>query len=234
MMKIEIRATDTKQIKGAVKGLDKQSPTLLSRAINRAATTAQTAIGNSKTGVPGYYRIQQKEVKPAIKIKTANKSELVAVVEIKGRSRPLVKFTVSPKKLAKRKGNSGRPKVYKAAVFRRNGIKALSGAPKKPFYAVTKNGTEGIFSRKETRIQKQIRIVRRSKRGAGVKIYKYKSKVRTGEPYEVDALQMHFGPSIPQMVENTAVMKKVQHDASNMLQSRLQHEVSRYLERLEK
>ncbi len=226
MMKVEIRAPNMNRIKGAVKGLDKQSPTFLTRAINRAATTAKTAIGNNKTGVPAQYRILQKDVKAAVKIKPATKTELVAIIEVKGRVKPLVNFTVSPKRVVKRRGKKGNPKFYKAAVLKSNGIKALSGTPNKPFYAVTKTGTAGIFVRKETRIQKQIKIVRRLKRKTGVRTYKYM--------YETEVLEMRFGPSVPQMVENKTIMDKVQSEANNMLQSRLKHEVSRYLERLEK
>lgn len=224
---VEIRAPDLKKIKKTIKGLDNQLPVLLTRAINRAATTAKTSIGKTKTGVPSIYETKSKDVKPSTKLLSqADKSNLVAVVEVKGRPRPLAKFKISPRRLSKRKGKKGSPKLYKASVIKEGGLKDLSGAPNKPFYAVTKKRVEGIFSRTDTLIQKRIKIVRRSKKSAKVKLYNYKTKV--------NALQMHYGPSIPQMVNNEKIMTKVQADANKTLQSRLDHEVTRYLERLEK
>lgn len=230
----EIRAPDLKDITGGIEGIGKQSSGMLSRSINRAATTAKTAIGRSKTGAPSVYRIKSGEVNSASKIiKKADTKNLIAVISVKGRSRPLIKFAVSPKRLAKRHKSSGNPKSYKAAVMKSGSLKNLDHLKNKPFFAITKNGTEGIFSRKDSKIQKQIRIVRRLK-GKGVRVYTYKTKVKTGEPYQTDILQMHFGPSVPQMVENNDVMSRIQKEANRTLQKRLDHEVSRYLERLKK
>lgn len=229
----EIRAPDIKNMVGDVAGIEKQSPSILSRAINRAAITAKTSISRSETGIPRIYRIKSSEIQPATKIsKTADKGNLMAVVSVKGRPRPLVKFSVSPKKRATRKKGNGSPKAYKAAVMKRGGLKRMDASKNKPFYAITHNGTDGVFSRKETKIQKQIRITKRLKRRTGVRVYKYRTKVKTGEPYQANILQMHFGPSIPQMAENKEVMSRVQKVANQTLQKRLNHELSRYLERL--
>jgi hypothetical protein len=231
MINVEIRAPDIKKIPKEIKKFDNNMPTMLMRSINRAATTVKTAIGKTASGVPSLYRIKSTEVNSATKItKLASKSELVAIVTVKGRPRPLVKFAVSPKRLAKRKGKSGNPSSYKSAVLKGHGLIALKNSANKPFVAVTKKGEIGVFSRGESKIQKRINIVRRSR--TGVKVYKYKNK-KNGEAYTVEALQMHFGPSIPQMVANKTIITTVNKSAENTVQNRLNHEISRYSRRWE-
>jgi len=163
MIGIEIRAPELKDIQGAIKNIDKSSPSMLTRAVNRGATTARTAIGKTSTGVPSAYRIKTSDVNTSTKItKRADKSSMIAIVSVKGRPRPLSKFKVTPKKLSKRKGKSGTPKHYKAAVKKRSSLKPLNDSSNKPFFAITKKGEEGIFSRQESKIQKQIRIIRKT------------------------------------------------------------------------
>lgn len=230
MINIDIRAPALKDIQGAIRRIDNNSLSMLTRAINRGAITAKTAIGKTSSGVPSAYRIKTTEVNAASKItQRAVASNPIAIVTIKGRPRPLVKFTVTPKRHSKRKGKSGTPRHYRSAVKKKNGLKPLSNSKNKPFFAKTKNGEEGIFSRQDSKIQKQIKIFRRTKKG--VKVYKYTNK-KDGSPYTVDKLQMHFGPSVPHMVQNEKIMDSVQKAANSMIENRLNHELDMLLRRL--
>lgn len=231
MIKVDIKASDIKKINKAMNQVLDKSPNILANAINRTATKVRVTMKNSTSGVPKYYRVKPTEVDKSIKIYPANKSSLKAVVRVKGRPKLLTTFSVSPLHVVGYNGKRRNPSKYKSAVMKGHGLKPLDKHENKPFVAVTRAGIIGVFSRLskgDNLVNKTIKIVRKT--ATGVKVYKYKTK-KDHTPYQKEKLQMHFGPSIPQMVKNNEVMNSVNKNASEMLEKRLIHEVNNIMRR---
>lgn len=215
-----------KEVEKALKKTLNKSSTALSNAINRAATTAQATMKNSSQGVPSMYRIKSNETQKAIKIKRANRNDLIAVVKVRGRTRPLYGFAVSPKTRVRSSGKSIRPGRYKAAIYKSRRMEPLDKTENKPFVTRTKSGVMGVFSRMnksnpDNLIEKNVRVFKKNKNK--VKSYRYK--------VTKEKLQMHFGPSIPQMVDNTEIMFRLRKGIRNTLEKRLDHELNQIIRR---
>lgn len=215
-----------KEVQKAMEKNLRQSSGALVSAINRAAITAEKTMRANATGAPSMYRIKSGDVKKSIKISKAKKGNIVAVVKVRGRTRPLYDFTVSPKQRVNFTGRALKPSRYRAAVLKGKGLKPLDKQKNKPFVTSTRAGIMGVFSRKDKSnpgnlIEKNVRIIKKSK--DKVRVYKYKVKK--------EKLEMHFGPSIPQMIDNTRIMFRVKKDTNKTLESRLEHELNRIIRR---
>lgn len=128
-IKIDIDRAQIKDLERKMGNLKSKAPTVLARAINRAAGTAKTYM---KKGVNSRYFITQKVVDPTLHLKKANSADLSATVTSEGKPIILTDFKVNSTVRPKRKGNRYKPSVYKAGVKKSGGTKPLSGDPK-PF-----------------------------------------------------------------------------------------------------
>lgn len=122
---------------------------IMSRAANRAASTARTVM---KRQAAERYFISQKRVADATKIRNATTANPTAVITAKEYSPNLYKFKVSPGRIARPPKSAGvksrkPPKFYSSQVEKSGGREALSMSPK-PFVAQMKNGNIGVFQRK--------------------------------------------------------------------------------------
>jgi hypothetical protein len=99
---------------------NKKAPTVIMRALNRAAESAKTDIAKQATE---NYWVKSAEVKKTMTITKASKGKLLAVVTSKATRRELTAFKVSPKKPMPKKP----PKVVKVAVKKEGGLKELLG-----------------------------------------------------------------------------------------------------------
>lgn len=229
MIEIDIKATGLKSIQKKLGRLENNAPSVLVRAINRAAVTAKTSMKKQSSGIPSIYRVKPSEVEKRIRIKKANSEKLYAVVTVKGYVKPLIHFSLSPKRVVSYKGKNPNPKRYKAAVKKGHSMVPLDSSDNKPFVAITtKDKFTGLFSRmgKNNTIIRNITITRKTqKKGRRVyKFYKYKRKA--------EKLQMHFGPSIPQMAANNIIYINIEEDTGKTLNTRVNHEINRLLRRL--
>lgn len=230
MIDIDIHAPDMNKIRKSLGTLEKNAPTVLVRAINRAAITAKSTIRKQSTGVPALYRVKPSVIDRHTKNAPANKNNLKAVVTFKGYPRPLSLFAMSPKRIVSYKGKSRSPKRYKASTMKKHPLTALDKEKNKPFVAVTTKGNfMGIFSRtgEYNKVLKEIEIIRKvkpRKKDPYTKVYKYKK--------QTEKLRMHYGPSIPQMVDNKILFKKMELESSKTLNNRINHEIELLLRRM--
>lgn len=139
MIEVIIEPLDLHSIEKRLKTLESKAPIVLARAINRAANAAKVKTAKE---ISSKYQISSPKVKSTISMKKANRGNLMAEVESKGKNIGLYKFKVSPKTKVKK----GTPKTYRASVKKEGGYKALSGNPK-PFVMEMKNGHMGVFAR---------------------------------------------------------------------------------------
>lgn len=131
-----------------------RSRLVMMRAMNRTARNIATT---TKREVASRYFVKQKQVADTLKISKASKSNLEVAVVSRGEKLELEKFKVSPREPVKIISREERtPRVYRAAVKKAGGLKPLygekvSGKQSKPFFAITKKGTQGIFFRSRSR-----------------------------------------------------------------------------------
>lgn len=189
----KVEVTGIEDIKQRLGDFKNKAPTVLSRAINRAAENTRTNMGKETSGL---YYISSTDVKKTVRIIRASRGSLKAEVLSQGSGIALSKFRVSPGTPVKyRKNGSRSPKVYKASVKRSEGLKPLDKDPK-AFIAVMKSGHTGVFER------------------------------LSGKSLPLKQL---YGPSVPQMVKNESIMKKINSSASETLQKRIDTEVNNIL-----
>jgi len=117
---IRVDSAKLKEVEQQLGSFSKKAPTVISRAINRAAQNAKTNVV-SKTREE--YVMKAKDVRDTIKIRKATQNSLGAVVTSTGSKVPLIKFKVSPNK--PRPKNP--PRVLKAGV-KKDGLKQILGA----------------------------------------------------------------------------------------------------------
>lgn len=99
----------------------RKAPTVIMRALNRAAESAKTEVARQATG---NYHVKVSETKKTMTITKASRGTLRATVASKATRRELIAFKVSPKKPRPEKP----PKVVKVAVKKEGGLKKLLGA----------------------------------------------------------------------------------------------------------
>lgn len=146
MIHTDIQITGTKEIEKRLGNLKSKAPTVLARAINRAAQKAKT---EAKREVAAKYFISQGNISETIKISRASTAKLSAELTSKGGPIALSKFKVSPNRRAKKTKKGYSPSVYEVGVEREGGMKPLSGNPK-AFIATMRSGHVGVMERKST------------------------------------------------------------------------------------
>lgn len=191
----EIRVTGVDEIEKKLGNLKNKAPTVLYRAINRAAQKAKT---ETKREVADKYYITQKEVSDTIHLTKASAAKLSAELTSKGGPIALSKFKVSPRKQVSRtKRGKVSPAVYKAGVEKAGGVKPLSGDPK-AFFATMSSGHEGVMERISSR-----RL----------------------------PLKQLYGPAVPSMIKNEEVIERIQKEATETLEKRIDAEINNILQR---
>lgn len=118
---IEIDKKQMEVVKKLFKGMESKLPTILMRAINRAADNAKTNMGKETSR---NYIVKAGDVKSTVKIVKANTRRLGAIVISNGAKVPLYKFKVSPS-IPKPKNP---PKAYKVKVKKSGNLKSILGA----------------------------------------------------------------------------------------------------------
>ncbi len=118
---IYITQYDVSQVAYRLGQYSKKAPTVMMRALNRAATTAKTEV--VKQAKENYF-VGAAEVRKTITITKASRDRLRAIVNSKATRRELIAFKVSPKNPKPKK----RPKMVKVAVRKDGGLKDLLGA----------------------------------------------------------------------------------------------------------
>lgn len=208
---------DSSEVEKMLGDLSKKANIVMARASNRAATTAATSL---KKEAAARYRIIQKDVAKTIHRKNATKERPYATITSIGKHIGLEYFTVSPFRVLSFKGSKGKkrrnPKIYKAAVYKNQGLKLLNGNPK-PFVAVLNNGHIGVFVRKD---------VSRNNKGKyrrGKRKEKYRNFIKSVQ-----------GPAIPQILKNKDIVSATMEATNDTMNKRIKHEVGQILERAQK
>lgn len=139
---------DMRNLQNRLGSLGGKANLVMSRAANRAASTARTVMKRQAADV---YIVSQKKVADAIKIRKATQSYPTASISARGYGIELYEFHVSPRRIArpaKSDGGKGRkpPKFYSSRNKRRESRKPLSKDPK-PFVAKRKNGKISVLQR---------------------------------------------------------------------------------------
>jgi hypothetical protein len=188
----EIKVSGFEDVEKRLGNMKAKAPQVLSRAINRAITNVKKNMGKETSSK---YFISSGDVKKTVNVTKASKSRLQAAAISSGAGIALSKFKVSPGTPVRYRGKSRSPKVYKAGVEKKGGVKPLDGNPK-AFIAIMKSGHKGVFERLSD---------------------------------ESLPLKQLYGPSVPQMVKNEAIMKKINDEANETLQKRLNVEIENVL-----
>lgn len=117
---IRVDASKLKEVEQQLGSFSNKAPTVISRAINRAAQNART---NAVSKAREEYVIKAKDVRDTIKIRKASTRSLGAVVTSKGSKVPLIKFKMSPNKPRPKRP----PKSLKVGV-KKGGLKEILSA----------------------------------------------------------------------------------------------------------
>jgi len=118
---IYISKYDVEKVERKLKQYGKKAPTVIMRALNRAATTARAEV---ITQAKENYWVTSKDVRKTMTITKASKDKLRAIVTSKATRRELAAFKVSPKNPRPKKP----PKIVKVAIKKEGGLKELLGA----------------------------------------------------------------------------------------------------------
>ena len=190
----EIKVTGVEEIEKKLGNLKSKAPTVVCRAINRAAQKART---ETKREVANKYFISQGDVLKTIRLTKASTANLSAQLTSKGGPIALSKFKVSPKRGVNRTKRGYSPSVYKAGVEKSGGMKPLSGSPK-AFIAGFSSGHSGVMTRISAR-----RL----------------------------PLKQLYGPAVPSMIKNDEVIERIQKEATETLEKRIDAEINNILQR---
>lgn len=190
----EIRVTGVDEIEKKLGNLKSKAPTVVCRAINRAAQKART---ETKREVANKYFISQGDVLKTIRLTKASTANLSAQLTSKGGPIALSKFKVSPERGVKRTKRGYSPSVYKAGVEKSGGMKPLSGSPK-AFITSFNSGHSGVMTRISAR-----RL----------------------------PLKQLYGPAVPSMIKNDEVIERIQKEATETLEKRIDAEINNILQR---
>ena len=198
----EIRVSGIEDVELRLGNMKKNAPQVLSRAINRAVSNVKKNMGKETSSL---YYISSGNVKKTVNITKATKSKLKAAAISQGSGIALSKFKVNPGTPVKYRGTSRSPKVYRAGVKKSGGLKPLDGNPK-GFIAIMKNSEkiEGASDHK----------------GVWVRT--------SSNSFPIKQL---YGPSVPQMVKNENIMEKINREANETLQKRIDAEISNILQK---
>lgn len=124
------------QLQDELLALGKSAPLVLSRALNRAATSGKTAMARSIAADTG---IRNKTVSEEIRILRATRQVPKVVIEIKGRRIPLIEFKARGPEPSRGKG---RGVSYTLPTGR--------GRIENAFIATMPQGHRGVFKRRQT------------------------------------------------------------------------------------
>lgn len=120
-MSIHVSVYDRDRIAAMLKNVPAQAPTVISRALNRAAESARTNVVQQATKE---YYIKASDVRRTIEITKATRSRLRVVINSRGTKRELAAFRVSPTSPNPRKP----PPMLQVAVRKTTGFQGLPGA----------------------------------------------------------------------------------------------------------
>ncbi len=130
---ITVQRNRLREIEKRLSQYTKQTPLILSRALNRAASNARS---NASKKVREVYRIKTQDVNKSLKVEFATRHDLRATVISSGGSIGLEKFkTNMPNPSAKK------PRVFKAAVKKQSNLRAVLRG-----FVANVNGTK-VFQR---------------------------------------------------------------------------------------
>ena len=201
-MQVELKTIGFKEVERILGDMHKKAPSVLFNVINRVTSNIRK---NLSKKVLKRYGIKSAEVKKTVKTKRASKSNPSAYVSSSGEALPLIKFKVKPtdvisQKLIKIKDR----KSVKGKVLKSQKLKVIRHA----FVQKMPSGHIGVFRRKL--------ISENLKKMAGNSAIK-------------KTIHELHGPSVPQMVANEEVMKRILTEATETYNKRLEHEIKRIL-----
>lgn len=201
MVDVQVNVSD-KEVKKALRNLGSKSGVAISRAANRAATTANKEI--SAETRERYIGVKAGDVKKALfKRGKATSARPVATLEYRSGHENLYKMgNVSPKRIVKTGRGYANPYFYKARVMKGQPFVAFMRRPR-PFVQEMSNGHVGLFRRKTDAERKP-----EDKRNAIIGI---------------------GAPALVQMMKNEEVIGSVQEAAGEMFAKRLEHEIDHML-----
>lgn len=200
---VNIECPDLKNVEQRLKGMEGKAPTVMSRAINRAAQNVKSNMAKLSAQ---RYLIKQKDVKSTITQTKSTKSTLSAQVVSQSQSKiDLYKFKANPKKPRPQKP----PKFYKSQVLKAGSLKKLGGSNdrSKAFVAQMASGHIGIFERQ---------------------LNSQRSSPRTGRKTDQPIVEL-MGLAVPTMIGQKDTIEKIKQESEKTLQTRLNHEINRIL-----
>lgn len=142
-VQVDVDQAQLAALEGKLGNLKSKAPTVLYRALNRAAAAAKT---EAKRDIAQEYYISQKNAGETMSISKASTAKLSAELRSKGGPIALTKFKYSPKRAVRHTKKGYSPSVYSAGVEQSGGLKPLSGDPK-AFIASFKSGHTGLMER---------------------------------------------------------------------------------------
>lgn len=191
--------TNVDEIEKKLSEITDKSQLVMMRAMNRTVSTITTSV---KKEVSARYFVSQKNVAKTLHIEKSTTGNLTASVISEGSKLGLEKFKVSPLRPVKLSKNGKRtPGVYKAAIKKAGGLKPLTG--------------KNIIGRKNKPF---VAIMSNGHTGVFFR--------ETWDAYPIKSI---MGPAVPQLAGKKEVMEKVNKQANETLQKRIEHELGRVM-----
>lgn len=200
MIRLEIKEETVRRVEKILAGVPKGAQRAMANAINRGLAKART---EAKKEARKVYTVKAGAFSEGVyvQVKKASAGDLAGYISFNGNKLPLYKFKVTPRSPGSRK------KVH-AAVKRGGG-----GTFQHAFVAAMPTGHTGIFERtgKQGIHERQ----KRTKDGKGNR--------------HTEKIKERMGLAVPQMVGNEEVVRRMEKEAQEMVDKRVEHEISRIL-----
>lgn len=198
---IGIKEETLRRVEKVLAGVPKGAQRAMANAINRGLAKART---EAKKGARKVYTVKAGAFSESVyvQVKKASAGDLAGHISFNGNKLPLYKFQVTPRSPGSRKA------VYVSVK------KGSGGTSKHGFIAGMPGGHIGMFSRTgEQGIEKR------------------KSKTRDGKGNKhSETIKERMGLAVPQMVGNEEVVRRLEKEAQEMVDKRVEHEISRILD----
>lgn len=200
MIRLEIKEETLRRVEKILAGVPKGAQRAMAGAINRGLAKART---EAKKGARKVFTVKAGAFSEGVyvQVKKASAGDLAGYISFNGNKLPLYKFQVTPR-------SPGTGRKVRAALKKGGG-----GTFQHAFVAAMPMGHTGVFERTgEQGIEKR------------------KSKTRDGKGNKhSEKIKERMGLAVPQMVGNEEVVRKLEKEAQEMVDKRVEHEISRIL-----
>lgn len=203
MIGVEVSEETTNRLHTILAGIENADEKVLRPALVRGLTAGKASFSKQ---IRQTYNVKASVLSSYSKVEyksiSVENDKVIGSIEYSGGVIPLYQFNVAPKNPTYGK------KAVKASTMRENGQVVFDNA----FIGQMGNGHIGVFERKGT----WRRNTRVTQKGQNTK--------------NNEKIKELFGPSVPRMAENVAVLQTVEERVNEVINQRIEHEIERLLQ----